>query len=278
MLERRIYKYACLQKRGHSYFVPDTFEFARADRPIGRFIIPGVTPDNDPGLTFAEAWERTDVAWIPPSQTIATRIFNFKSMSSARGNVVDIARNRVLIFESILEYHLANVLMARREIINIEDQPAALEYEFDGLQKHTLDFLSDDWHARRVGYNVKPSDFLEKDHTMARVCAMKKRHVPGRFNNILVVTEKQIHRDKSLNAIEINEARKDRCQAECDRILDQLRGIGEPIKLWKLQNRLADDGGVWNAVLCLHFDGLVTIRNPAIRFTDEAWVQASVRH
>jgi hypothetical protein len=278
MRERRVHQLDQLKQRGLPYLIPETYAFATPDRPIGRFIIPGVTPDNDPGLTFAEAMGRTDVVWVPPSQTIATRKFSFKSMSSVRGSTVDIARNRVLIFESILEYYLANMLMAQRSIVNIEDQPAALKYEFDGIEKHTLDFLSDDWSGVRIGYNVKPSHFLEKDQTMERVKAMRKRYVPRSFHNILVITEKQLHRDKGLNAIDINDARRSRCQVECDFVLDQLRGIGTPIKLWKLQNKLADSGGVWNAVLCLHFDGLVNIRHPAVRFSDECWVQATTRH
>ena len=75
MLEQRVHEYALMKERGQNFLVPETFEFARADRPIGRFIIPGITPDSDPGLTFEEAMGRSDVAWVPPSQTIATRLF-----------------------------------------------------------------------------------------------------------------------------------------------------------------------------------------------------------
>ncbi len=274
MLEQRVYEYLCLKQRGLSYVVPDTFEFARSDRPFaGRFIIPGVTPDDDPGLTFAEAGERTDVAWVPPSQSIATRYFSLKSMTSVRGHLVDIRTNRALMFESMLEYFMANILMATPSIKDIRDQPPALSYELHGKEREdTLDFVSLDVWGRAIGYEVKPCELLERDETMAKVNAMKARHVPTYADDILVVTERQVRRDKGLNAIDINNARRARSQADCDKVLDMVRGIGTPIKVWKLQDRMGDDGMVWNAVLNLHYDRDVTIQRPGARFNDDCVV------
>ena len=113
-------------------------------------------------------------------------------MASARGHTVDIARNRVLIFESILEFYLANILMAQRNIVDIRDQPAALEYELDGVQSHTLDFISMDFRSHEIGYMVKPSQMLERDETIAKRVALKRRHVPRLLTDILVVTEKTV--------------------------------------------------------------------------------------
>ncbi len=280
MLEQRVYEYLCLKDRGLSFVVPDTFEFARSDRPFaGRFVIPGVTPDNDPGLTFAEAAERTDVAWIPPSLSIATRKFSLKSMSSLRGHTVDIRTNRALMFESMLEFYMANILMAMPSIVDIEDQPAALKLELDGVeQDHTLDFRSTGFDGWKLGYQVKPADLLERDDTMRKVNALKSRHVPTFANDILVVTELQITRNRGLNAIDINNARKSRCQAGCHKVLDAVRGIGTPIKIWQLQERMGDHGLVWNAVLNLYYERKVTIHYPEGRITDDCLVRPRWRH
>lgn len=280
MLEQRVYEFLLRKHRDLPYVIPDTFDFDRSDRPFaGRFIIPGVTPDDDQGLTFAEAAKSTKVAWVPPSESIATRKFSLKSMKSFRGHVVDLRTNRALMFESILEYFFANMLMATRKIVNIEDQPSALSFDMDGKQQeHTLDFLSTDEWGQKVGYAIKPCELLERDQTMSKVRAMKQRHVPTVVDDILVVTELQITRDKSLNALDINTARRSRCRTECDHVLDVIRGVGQPIKIWQLQHRLGDASMVWNAVMNLHYDREVSILRPGVRFSDESLVKPLWRH
>ncbi|AVA21284.1 hypothetical protein [Rhizobium sp. NXC24] len=276
MLEARVHQMLKCEQRGLRFEIPETFKFADPDRPVaGRFVIPGVTHDDDPGLTFAEAESRMDVAWIPPSKSLASRNISLKSMASVRGHMVDIRQNQVLIFESILEYFFTNVLLAQKQIVKVEDQPGELEYELDGQRAwHTLDYRSTDHSNRRVAYQVKPSEMLKPDRTLEKLNALKAIHVPTFALDIIAVTERQITRGKALNAIDINNARKERRQEDCDRVLDVVRGIGRPIEMWRLQLRMGDPGTVWNALLCLHYDRLINISRPGERFHDNCLVQA----
>lgn len=280
MLERRVIEYLTKKERGTVRPVPESFEFIRPDRPFsGRFIVPGVTPDDDPGLTYAEATGRSDVAWVPPRLSTASRNISLKSMRSVRGHLVDAARNQVLMFESVLEFLFANMLMAQPRVARIEDQPPELKFELDGVKHgHTFDFRMTAADGFRGAYAVKPCEHLERDQTMRKIRALSALHTPKFADEMRVVSEKQITRDKGWNAFDINEARRMRVQVECDNVLELLRSIGSRIEIWRLQDKMGDESSVWNALLCLEFDGLVDISTPGIRFTDAATVRAVTRH
>ncbi|MBY3378961.1 hypothetical protein [Rhizobium laguerreae] len=279
MLEQRLVDYLIRKKRGTVRPVPDDFSFATPDRPAaGRFILPGITPDDDPGLTFEEANGRYDVAFEPPKPCLASRNIALKSTSSVRGHFVDVGRNRVLSFESVLEYLMGNILVANSDTILVEDQPPELAFEFDGEKRQTIDFRATNRRRFRIGYAVKAADQLERDMTMRKAKAIAAVHVPTFADKILVCTEFEITKDLGWNAVDINDARQERCQKDCDRVLEFLLGVGKPIEIWRVQDKLDDESGVWNALLCLHHDRLVQIERPDRRFTDAALVTPVTRH
>lgn len=276
MIEQRVYDYLVQKERGTVRPIPETFTFAQSDRPLsGRLIIPGVTPDHDPGLTFAQAGDRTDVAWVPPKQSTASRNVSLKSMRSVRGHMVDFERNKVLMFESILEFLFANMLLSRRHIKVVEDQPPQLTYVLDGKkQKHTFDFRATDVDCYRVAYQVKPADQLERDDTMRKVNAIKLQHIPRTAGHMVICTEMEITKAKGWNAYDVTEACRSRVEADCENVLEKLRGIGSKVEVWKLQDKLGSETTVWNAILCLMHDGLVQISDALQRFSDAAFVRA----
>ncbi len=280
MLERRVFDYLTRKKRGTVRAVPDGFEFARPDRPAaGRLIVPGVTPDDDPGLTFEEAGERTDVAWEPPRPSTASREIKMKSGSSVRGHVVDISRNRLLTFESILEYLMANIAMADKNIALIEDQPPELRFQLNGeLHRHTIDFRTSTCLSFRIAYAVKPADQLERDQTLLKMRALAKLHAPTFAHKFLVCTEMQITRDYGWNAVDVNDARASRSKSYCDKVLDALLSVGRATEIWRLQDLLGNESDVWNAVLCLYYDRLIQIDEPRLRFSDASIIRAITRH
>lgn len=280
MLERRLIDYMDRKERGSIRQNSGARRLATADRPAaGRLIVLGVTPLGDPGLTFEEAGDRTDVAWEPPMPSTASRKISLKSASSVRGHMVDIARNRLLTFESMLEFYLANMLLSWRRTVLVEDQPPALGFVFDGAEAtHTFDFRGTDDRGFRTAYAVKPHDQLASDQTFRKVEAIGAAHFPRYADQSLVLCEMQISNAKGWNAVDINEARAARCQRDCDLALEALKSTGRPIEIWRLQDKLSDDASVWNALLCLHFDGLAQIERPGVRFTDAARVVATTRH
>jgi len=228
-----------------------------------------VTPDDHPGLTFSEAGDRTDVAWQPPRASTASREIPMKSGSSIRGHLVDIARNRLLSFESILEYLMINIVMADKNIVLIEDQPAELPFELDGCQhRHTIDIRTTTVSGLRVAYAVKPEGCLGRDQTVRKMQALETLHAPTFASKFIVCTEAKITKDYGWNAVDINEARAVRCAAHCERVLEVLLGIGHRIEIWRLQETIGDEVDVWSAVLCLFYDRVVQIEEPRRRFSD----------
>jgi len=280
MRERRLIDYMDRKERGTVRSLSDVVRYATSDRPAaGRLVIVGVTPDDHPGLTFEEAGERTDVAWEPPHPSTASRKISLKSASSVRGHMVDIARNRLLTFESMMEYYLANMLLSWRRTVLVEDQPPELKVMFDGVRtSHTFDFRGTDDRNFRTAYAVKPHDQLGPDQTIRKTETIAAAHFPLYADHWLVLSENQITNAKGWNAVDINEARAMRCQKDCDLVLETLRSIGRPTEIWRLQDRLSEEAAVWNALLCLQFDGLSQIEKPGLRFTDAARVVATTRH
>ncbi|MEB2845979.1 hypothetical protein VKY48_16195 [Endobacterium cereale] len=204
---------------------------------------------------------------------MASRKIAESSHASVRGQTVDSARNIVLRFESILEYFFAHILMSRKEVVRIEDQPPPVKFNLGKNRKHYFDFratFSDGW---RTGFNVKPSDLLERDQTFEKMDAINAVHTPSFSDDILVVTEVEVTRAKGLNAVDVNQARRNRNQSECDQVLDRLLVIGEPIKIWRLQDMIGDPGMVWDAILCLLYDKKVHIQTPGLRFSDDRLVR-----
>jgi hypothetical protein len=270
MIEERLRLYSQHLERGTVRRRHDSYTHTNPDRPSsGRFVIPGVTPDNDPGLTFEEAKGRYDVAWVPPRQSTASRRISQKGRGSARGSLVDYARWIVLTFESMLEYYLANMLMADPTCKRIEDQPPPVTYFLGKPMEHYFDFRSTSTSNFRIAYNVKPADFLERDRTIQKIDAIAAAHIPRFANQAMIVTENEITREKGLNAVDINDARKERNQADCDQVHARLLSLGKPIHIWKLQDMIGDPSTVWSALLCLFFDRKIRIQTPGLRFSDE---------
>lgn len=255
---------------------PDEPIIGWSDRPVsGRFVIPGITRDDDPGLTEAEAWGRTDVVWEAPRPSTASRKPSKRSMRSVRGSLVDISRNRVLVFESVLEAFLAQILIAHRDVVLIEDQPAPIPFWFEGeWHEQTIDIRATNRNGRREGYVVKPAGLLESDQTLEKVAALKQSNVPKFADDIIILTERNITRAKGMNATEINASRKARNQEECNVVLAALRGMRRPVALWELIASMPKPWSVMDAARCLIYDGSIRLHCPGRRLTDASLVSA----
>ncbi|WP_049731553.1 hypothetical protein, partial [Rhizobium ecuadorense] len=101
--------------------------------------------------------------------------------------MVDIARNRLLTFESMLEYYLANMLLSWRRTVLVEDQPPELKFMFGGMRTgHTFDFRGTDDRNFRTAYAVKAHDQLAPDQTFAKARAIAAAHFPRFADHWLV--------------------------------------------------------------------------------------------
>ncbi|MDQ0420913.1 hypothetical protein J2045_001940 [Peteryoungia aggregata LMG 23059] len=277
MRDTRILEALIRRERGLSPLCrPDSPIIGWSDRPVsGRFVIPGITPDGDPGLTEAEAWGRADVVWEAPMPSTASRHPSKRSMRSVRGSLVDISRNRVLVFESVLEAFLLQMLISRRNIALIEDQPPAIPFRLDGIwHEHTVDARVTYSDGYREGLVVKPASQLEEDRTPEKVASLKAENLPTFADNIIYLTEFNITRAKGMNATEINSSRKARNQGECNEVLAALQSLRRPVPLWELVASMPNPASVMDAARCLIYDGSVRLHHPGRRMTDASIVSA----
>ncbi|GAB5429894.1 MAG: hypothetical protein Devi2KO_33530 [Devosia indica] len=144
--------------------------------------------------------------FVPPAQSRATRFINLRGRGSHRGALVAGfgGIDRMVVFESLLELHCLRILLTDRSVIDIWDQPPAIEYINIAGQKthHTLDYRAEYKDGRLVGYAAKPWRNVYDDEGNPTEFALNMRRVRAAAGHkIQIVTE------RSFSRIQIQDAR-----------------------------------------------------------------------
>lgn len=134
--------------------------------------------------------------WQPPQRSTGTRSFPARSKSSSRGFLLAYlpaeSRPRQIIYESNLERKTALLLLARKDLWNLWDQPPKVAFTDKRGQtaNHVFDYLAEFDGGRRVAIAVKPQARTERlgfRETLARIRA----ELPSYFaDEVVLVTEK----------------------------------------------------------------------------------------
>jgi hypothetical protein len=207
-------------------------------------------------LLRAEPFNRepeADTVWHPTKLSQASRRPSLRGRGSVRGSLVDIFGRREIVFESRLERGLAEMLLARRDVSDILDQPPPVRYvTADGRTRtHTFDFLARTADGIRLAIAVKPEAKVERSGIQA-VLALVREQVGPRFADVyLLRTDRHITPDRVYNARLILRSRV--CRDETDvaamwAIVDTLPGsfrIADVV----IHSKLAARG--FNALICL---------------------------
>lgn len=147
----------------------------------------------------------------PPRPSKASRNIPLKSPASCRGAIVfPEPRPRSCVFESALEEKTALVILARRDVVELVDQPEAVAYEVDGKRlEHTFDYLVTLRDGRRLAIAVKPERFVRSrglDATMRTIAAQMPRTFA---DGIVTVSEAKIDPVLVANARLVHSVRRD---------------------------------------------------------------------
>lgn len=168
-----------------------------------------------------------DTRWCPPLRSTGSRSFPARSRSSSRGFLVatlpDETRPRQIIYESNLERSTALLLLARRDLRNLWDQPPAVSYNDPkrGAAKHVFDYLASFDDGIRRAIAVKPLSRVNRLGFRATLAAIRE-DLPRRFaDEVVLVTERDLNKTEVRNAelLHMFRAHPDR---EADRIISDI--------------------------------------------------------
>lgn len=163
---------------------------------------------------FAPIWRR-------PNPSLASRRLSARSRGSARGFVIDPVAHRQINIESGLEWHVAIALLARRDIVELREQPEGIFYfDPDGKRRfHVFDFLATKATGARVAIAVKPES---KSRRLRRDLPYMAAQLPRSFaNEVVLITDLHIDPITIHNAKLIHEMRK-RANPASDRKIQAL--------------------------------------------------------
>lgn len=153
-----------------------------------------------------------DAPFTPPRSTNASRKITLRSKGSLRGSMVTAnGTPRQLTYESAIERNTAQVLLARPDVIRLEDQPPAVAIVHpDGrLGHHTFDFLVHLKDGRRLAVAVKDEARASK-HDLDGFLRHIAPQIPKDFaDGVVLVTEQRLSPVEISNARLIHSVRRD---------------------------------------------------------------------
>ena len=200
MSERRIIRHLVNRRAGFD----DT---AISSDAISTTFLPPTSSPNSGG---------SGALWSPTSPSAGSRRPSLRGKGSVRGAVVDHASNREIVFESILERGMAEMLLARRDVTSVLDQPPPVRYlDAEGRgHKHTFDFLAITSSGRRCAIAVKPAAKVVRSQ-IEETISLIKAQIGDRFaDTYLLRTERHITKARVFNARLILRSRRSRSEED----------------------------------------------------------------
>jgi hypothetical protein len=260
--------------------VPATTGFLRPDRPFsGRLVaFSDGKFDFQNSLTYEEAGDRTDVAWMRPFQSTGTRQPTPRTKGSVRGYDYDVRVNRAIGFESAGELKFGALLKANRDVVNIEDQPQAVHFWRPGAEvrtQHTVDYRATFSNGVRIGFPVKHTMDDEFKIVLKDVEFMRLQCTDF-ADDFAVITEREVTPEKVDNAEAIAFAFAARNDRDCREVLTFMQRTDGPVDMFDVVDSFDDPQCAWIALLNLIYDGLVYHLDPEQTFEDAPLVSLTV--
>ena len=208
--------------------------------------------------------ETTDDTTQPPLPSRATRIISKRSKVSSRGAITASLpgsgdRDRIIQFESKLEQRVLLLLLARRDLWDIWDQPPAIAYTApDGRTRHhTFDFLVTFTTGRRWSVVVKPQVRAARPDFQKEVAAIRAGLRKDYADELRLVTDAHFTRDEALNAERLHRFRRSLSPDVLATAYSRFASASFPTTVGDLVAHLAMDGVGFQAILVGIYDGRV---------------------
>jgi len=170
-------------------------------------------------------------------------------------------RPRQIIYESNLERRVLLTFLARRDLVDIWDQPTAIPFSTSGgtLRHHTPDFLAFLDTGLRLAIAVKPQASVERLRFRDELAQVRGAMSPAYADELLLVTDADLNDADVRNAELLHIARQTVDTDAMQTIRDVLADLKVPRTFAEVlgQIGLAERG--WAALICALHAGEATI-------------------
>lgn len=197
-----------------------------------------------------------------------------RSTASYRGLVVDHARNREFVYESLLERGFIYISLASGLVEDYLDQPPPVEFRNgDGkMAEHTFDALLTLKDGIRAAVDLKPKKKVVRSGII-EVQKLIEQQVGKSFADIyLLRTEDHVHPDDVADAQLVLRARRFDCPVSDATIATLANSLIGWCRLRDLVAASGMGGDAFNAAVRLIGDGLLEVRENA-RISYECFIR-----
>ncbi|MEJ1935271.1 TnsA endonuclease N-terminal domain-containing protein [Nostoc sp. NIES-2111] len=151
-------------------------------------------------------------SWRPTAPSRASRTISRRSNRSGRVTIVTANDHRRIHCESYLEARVAYVLLARPDVADVSEQPAAVKYrDEDGRSRlHFFDFLVTRRDGTRIAVAVKPAKVARRKNLLALLARIAAQLPPGFADAVLLLTDEDLTPALVANAKMIHSVRRGR--------------------------------------------------------------------
>ncbi|MDJ1465638.1 hypothetical protein [Nitratireductor sp. GZWM139] len=168
-----------------------------------------------------------------------------------------------MIAESLLEAKAMTVLLARRNVLEVWEQPEPVWFvDHDGVKrKHTFDLLAQFDDGCRVAYAVKPYSRVRRTGLDLEIELIRQQSLAQIADKAVILTEKQISRARVYNAEQVLRARQMRNEQDCTELRRIVSDITGSVPVHALLKETPDPGLARTAFWCLIDDGVLEAIN-----------------
>jgi len=210
-------------------------------------------------------------ACVFPGRSRATRAISRRSKGAGRAVLVGGRVPRQILCESLLEHRAATILLARRDVADIWDQPPAVTYEDEtGRHKHTFDFLVELHDGRRIAIAVRPE---HRAHDLRKTVTTIAAQIRDFADEFLVLTDAQLTPNRLHNATTILMARRGANPNADAKMHEIVRTLHGATTIEMLANTAGFDGEGYRAAVRLLDTGELELMRGVTRIGLKAMVQ-----
>jgi hypothetical protein len=218
--------------------------------------------------------------WVPPAESEASRHILSKTTASARASLANEASNRRMNAESLLEVRAMLILLARRDVRKLSEQPKAVWFtDVDGTERsHTFDLLAVFANGCRVAYAVKPRRRIRNSRLDAKIELIRRQSLGYIADKAVILTEQELSRPRTYNAEQVLKARRMRNEEDCRNLLGIAARVNGFVRVYDLLKATPEPGLARNALWCLIDAGVLehVATNPThTRITDTSVVRVN---
>ncbi|WP_298976251.1 TnsA endonuclease N-terminal domain-containing protein [uncultured Roseobacter sp.] len=201
---------------------------------------------------------------IAPAKSRSTREIAKRSRASSRGGVVvDLPaddRSRIMYFESKLEQRVLFLLLAKRSIWDVREQPEAFIYhDTRGRRRHHFfDFLVTLRSGRRLAVAVKPAKRVIKTRFAQELSAIRAAMTKDFADDVILITDRGFCRAEAMNAERYIAFRKHRNEHLMRHLLAVILTLRFPQKVQDVQMALGAGSEGFRAIFIAIYEGLLT--------------------